>query len=61
MFRLEIEDQYEEVEETFSFDTLEEAIKGVREEVMQGTSTERIRLLKEIELSFIVDVKVKAE
>jgi hypothetical protein len=61
MFKVEIVDGYNGLEEELEFDTLGDALNTVKETVMRGRAVEDISLWQEIPLDFTVSVAVKAE
>lgn len=60
MFKVEISNEYDEIVQTYSLDTLQKALDSVKEQVLEGVSVEHITLTQEIPLSFTIDVQVKA-
>lgn len=61
MFILNIMDEYKVITDSYVFDTLEAAIEEVKRHTLDAHSIDDLQLLKEIELEFTVDIKVKAE
>lgn len=61
MFILNIMDEWDSITDSYSFDTLEQALIGVKEQVKEGALISYIQLMQEIELDFTVDVEVKVK
>ena len=61
MFILNIMDEWNSITDSYSFDTLEQALIGVKEQVKEGALISYIQLMQEIELDFTVDVEVKVK
>ncbi len=61
MFILNIMDEWGSATESYSFDTLEEALIEIKEQVKGRTSISNIQLVQKIELDFTIDVEVKVK
>lgn len=59
MFYLEIRDDYGAVTDGSDHDTLDEALREIEDQVKNGARLDNIKLYKEVELSFTIDVEVK--
>ena len=62
MYKIEIFGDYDDVTDVCSADTMEEAIGIIQGIVHNGeTGTDRIKLYKQLELTFNIGITVKAE
>lgn len=60
MYKVEIWDGYGGVTEEWHTETLEEALKDIKEHVLERTSVDNIKLFQELPLEFTMAVHVKA-
>jgi hypothetical protein len=61
MFKVEISDGYNGLEDEIELDTLEAALDTVKDAVIRGKSVEDITIWQEIQVDITVSVAVKAE
>jgi hypothetical protein len=61
MFKVEISDGYNCLEDEIELDTLEDALNTVKDAVIRGKSVEDITIWQEIQVDITISVTVKAE
>ena len=59
MFLVQVIGSYNEVEDSETFGRLTDALQFMKGEIERGKSTDNLKLLEELEVEFIIDVKVK--